>query len=305
MSLIDFSQVHTRRSLTLLALGALAGLAIAGYGLFTAQGTATRGIPPEAMATVNGRLILRTDFVSQVQTQFGITFAESTQEQRDRVLSDMISEELMVQRGLEADLASYDPDVRQALVNGVELQIFADVLAQQPTEAQLKDYYEKHQKKYMRDGIMQLRDLMLTQGPQGSSPEPAQSAHLAVEELRHGAALETVMTKYELKDSRKLLDSGHVDTGDVFDFSAWARLDPKVFEVASAMKSGQISDPIAAADGVHLVVMVKREPPEQRQFKDVSNEVWADIKKEAQEKVRLANVAYLKSKADIKTAGAQ
>src|SRR5262245_27676424 len=107
LSLLDFSQAHTRRSLTLLAAGALVGLAIAGYGLFTAQGTATHSIPPEAIATVNGRLILRTDFVTQVQTQFGITFKESTREQRERVLQDMIDEELMVQRGLEADLASY------------------------------------------------------------------------------------------------------------------------------------------------------------------------------------------------------
>jgi len=30
-------------------------------------------------------------------------------------------------------------------VNGVELQIFADVLARQPTNQQLADYYGKHQ----------------------------------------------------------------------------------------------------------------------------------------------------------------
>ena len=161
LSLIDFSQTNTRRSLALLALGALLGLAIAGYGLFTAAGTATHTVPPEAIATVNGRLILRTDFVTQVQTQFGITFKESTREQRERVLDDMIDEELMVQRGLEADLASYDPEVRQALVNGVELQIFADVLAQQPTDEELKNYYETHKDRYVRDGIMMMRDLVV------------------------------------------------------------------------------------------------------------------------------------------------
>jgi len=81
--------------------------------LFTARGTATRGIPAEAIATVNGRLVLRTDFVTQVQTQFGVAFAESTEAQRQRVLDDMVAEELTVQRGLDVDLASYDPEVRQ------------------------------------------------------------------------------------------------------------------------------------------------------------------------------------------------
>jgi parvulin-like peptidyl-prolyl isomerase len=304
LSFLDFSQAHTRRSFTLLAIGALVGLAIAGYGLFTAPGTATRGIPAEAIATVNGRLILRTDFVTQVQTQFGVPFAESTEAQRRRVLDDMIAEELMVQRGLEADLASYDPEVRQALVNGVELQIFADVLARQPTDEQLKDYYEKHKDRYVRDGIMQLRDLMIPTGG-GSQQSPEQAfpiARKAADALRHGKALDAVMSEFGMRDSRKLLDSGHIDTGDVFDFSARARLDPQVFAVASKLGAGQTSDPVVASDGVHVLVMFKREPPRQRPFSEVGNEVWTDLKKDAQDQVRKGNLKYLAGKADIRIA---
>jgi len=295
LAFFDFSQAHTRRSLTLLAIGAITGLAIAGYGLFTAQGTATRTIPAEAIATVNGRLILRTDFVTQVQTQFGVPFSDSTTAQRQRVLDDMVAEELMVQRGLDADLASYDPEVRQALVNGVELQIFADVLARQPTEEQLKEYYAKDKAKYVRDGIMQVRDLVV---PAASGQAP-QTAEQAVAALRKGTALEAVMKQYGLQDSRKLLDSGHVDTGDVFDFSAKARLDPQVFAVAEKLGAGQISDPVAAADGMHVVVMIKRDPPRQRDYDEVRNEVWTDLKKEAQDTVRAGNLKYLAGKATI------
>jgi hypothetical protein len=304
LSFLDFSQAHTRRSLTLLAIGALVGLAIAGYGLFTAQGTATRGMPSEAIATVNGRLILRTDFVTQVQTQFGVPFAETTEAQRQRVLDDMVAEELMVQRGLEADLASYDPEVRQALVNGVELQIFADVLARQPTEEQLQDYYEKHKPRYVRDGIMQLRDLMIPAGAgsQQSNEQALPIAAQATAALRHGKPLEAVMSAFGLRDSRKLLDSGHIDLGDVFDFSAQARLDPRVFAVASQLTAGQTSDPVIAADGVHVVVMTKRDPPHQRPFSEVRNEVWTDLKKDAQDQVRKGNLKYLAGKADIRIA---
>jgi parvulin-like peptidyl-prolyl isomerase len=303
LSIFDFSQAHTRRSLILLAVGALTGLAIAGYGLFTAQGTATRGLPAEAIATVNGRLILRTDFVTQVTTQFGVPFAESTTAQRQRVLDDMVAEELMVQRGLEADLASYDPEVRQALVNGVELQIFADVLARQPTDQQLQEYYTKHQEKYVRDGIMQLRDLMIpVTGQQQPPEETLHAAHKAAKALRHGDPLEEVMKQFGLQDSRKLLDSGHVDTGDVFDFSAKARLDAPVYEVARKLKAGETSDPIVVPDGVHVVAMLKREPPHQRPFAEVTNEVWTDLKKDAQDQVRAGNLRYLAGKADIKIA---
>jgi hypothetical protein len=45
----------------------------------------------------------------------------------ETILGDMIDEELMMQRGLEIDLPSYDPEVRNALVAGVELEVTADV----------------------------------------------------------------------------------------------------------------------------------------------------------------------------------
>src|SRR6202011_586567 len=96
----------------LLASGALIGLAIAGYGLFTAKGTRSRTVPPEAVALADQRQILRSDFMKQPQTQFVIPFAQTTREQRHRVLQDMITGDLTVQRGLEIDLPSYDPDVR-------------------------------------------------------------------------------------------------------------------------------------------------------------------------------------------------
>jgi parvulin-like peptidyl-prolyl isomerase len=68
------------------------------------------------------------------------------------------------------------------------------------------------------------------------------------------------------------------------------------------MKAGDVSDPVVAGDGVHVVVMQKREPPRQREFAEVSNEVWTDLKKDAQDQVRAGNLKYLASKADIRIA---
>ena len=110
-----------------------------------------------------------------------------------------------------------------------------------------------------------------------------------------------MLKQYGLTDSRKLLDSGHIDTGNIFDFSAKARLDPAVFAAATKLEAGQTSDPIVTSDGsVHVVVMIQRAPAQQRQYADVGNEVWADLKKEAQDQVRAANLKYLRSKASIR-----
>jgi parvulin-like peptidyl-prolyl isomerase len=301
-SALDFTRVNTRRSLVLLAIGAICGIALAGYGLFTAKGTRVHGVPPEAIALVNQRPILRTDFITQVQTQYSVRFAETTAEQRQKVLDDMIDEEMMVQRGLEVDLPSFDPDVRSTLVAGVELQLYADVLAQKPSQQQLQAYYDAHRTKYLRDGIMQLRDLMAPVSAQRPAADAQRDASAAVAALRRGVALEQVMAQFNLTDSRRLLDSGHVDTGEVFDFAARARLEPAVFAAAQGLASGQVSDPVATADAVHVVVMVKRTPPAQRAFADVSNEVWRDVTEDAKRKVRENNLRYLRTKADIQVA---
>lgn len=282
------------------ALGALIGLAIAGYGLFTAKGTQSHAVPPEDLALVNGRPILRSDFMTQVQTQFSLPFAQSSPAQRRRVLDDMLAEELQVQRGLEIDLPSFDPDVRTAMVAGVELEVSADVLAQQPTEQQLRDYYAAHVGKYVSQGQLRLRDLVARSGGAGRSADQAMSdAQQAVTALRAAVPLEKVMQRYRLEDSRALLDSGQVDTGEVFEFAAKAKLGTEVYAAAATLHGGQVSDPIPQSDGVHVVVMVEHQMPVQQDYAAAADKVWNDFKNDAQMQVRAAEVRYLRSRADI------
>jgi len=91
---------------------------------------------------------LRSDFVAQTQVETAMPYDQTTKEQRLKVLGEMIDEELMVQRGLEVDLAASDPDVRAAEVAGVQLEVDADVLAQQPSDEQLESYFNSHRDKY-------------------------------------------------------------------------------------------------------------------------------------------------------------
>src|SRR5215470_6609376 len=155
------AEVHPRRSLLIFALGTTLGLAVAAYGLFSAAGTRIAGVPAEDVALVNGRHILRSDFITQVQLETSLPYEMTTKEQRLKVLNEMLDEELLVQRGLEVDLAASDPDVRMAEVMGVQLQIDADVLAQAPSDEELQKYYEAHKDKYNGEGIMALRDLVI------------------------------------------------------------------------------------------------------------------------------------------------
>lgn len=282
-----------RRSLVLFACGALIGLAFAGYSLFTAKGTRTSTVPPEVIALINGRPILRSDFTTQVQAQFSLPFDQSTPAQRREVLHDMIAEELSVQRGVEIDLPSFDPDVRAAMAAGVELEVTASVLAQQPTQEQMRQWYGTHKEKYASDASYRLRDFVARTGPTRDAAKAAADAAQAVAALRSGRSPEQVAKGFGLEDS------GSVDTGTVFDFAARAKLEAPVYAAASRLVAGGVSDPVAAADGVHIVVMIEHRASEPQAYEAVADRVWADYKKEAQDQVLRSNVDFLRGRADI------
>ena len=289
----DSQGAANRRSLILFACGALIGLAFAGYSLFTAKGTRTGTVPPEAMVLVNGRPILRSDFTTQVQTQFGLPFEQSTPAQRSEVLQEMIAEELGVQRGVEIDLPSFDPDVRAAMTAGVELEVTASVLAQQPTQEQMRQWYAMHKEKYASDASYRLRDFVARPGPARDGAKAVADAAQAVAALRSGRSPGQVAKGFGLEDS------GRVDTGTVFDFAARARLEAPVYAAASRLAAGGVSDPVAAADGVHVVVMVEHRASEPQAYEAVADRVWADYKQQAKDQVLRSNVDFLRGRADI------
>jgi parvulin-like peptidyl-prolyl isomerase len=299
VSFFDYKQVSVSRSMVMLAAGALVGLVIAGYGLFTAKGTRTRGVPPEAIALVNQRQILRSDFMTQAQAEFTVPFAQTTRAQRDKVLDDMINEELLMQRGLEIDLPSYDPDVRTALVAGVELEVTAEVIAQQPTTEELRTFYEAHKERYSSEALMQLRDLLLQ--PKDSQPIAAARAMAgeAAAALRRGQALDAVKARYGMVDSGRFVDSGHVDLGDIYGFAVHAKVDATLEAAIVALKDGEVSEPVEQNDGVHVIVMRRHQFPVAESFEEATNRVWTDVKTAAQNKVRAANLAYLRGRAEI------
>jgi parvulin-like peptidyl-prolyl cis-trans isomerase-like protein len=282
-----------------LALGALLGLAIAGYALFTAKGTRSRSVPPEDLALVNSRPILRSDFMTQVQTEFTTPFAQSTPEQRAKVLQEMVAEELQVQRGLEIDLPSFDPDVRTTLVAGVQLEITADVLAQQPTERELHAYYEAHKSRYVGEGVLRMRDLVAKSGSAAGAQQTMANAQQAMAALRAGMPVDHAVQRYRLEDSGALMAAGHVDTDEIFEFAAKAKLAREIYAAAAVLQRGQVSEPIRQSDGVHVVVMLEHRMPVQEDYGAAADRVWTDYKNDAQTRVRDANVRYLRGRADI------
>jgi hypothetical protein len=291
------AETHPARSLILFAAGTALGLGIAAYGLFSVPGTRIVGVPGEDVALVNGRHILRSDFITQIQLETSLPYEQTTPEQRLKVLNEMIDEELLVQRGLEVDLAASDPDVRAYMVAGVQLQVDADVLAQQPSDEALDKYFKEHMDKYTGEGIMALRDFVVSRGPGGTGetpiPQLVAKAKQAADAFRMGRDSDDIAATFGLADS------GKIDRGDLFDFAVKIKLSPTLYAASTKLDARQASEPIEEDGNVHVLLMEKRQRSTVHTLEDARDAVLADFKREEQARVENANLSYLKSKADI------
>jgi hypothetical protein len=289
----DFKRVNQARSITFFSLGAAIGLAIAGFGLLTAKGTVSHAVPPENVALVNQRPILRTDFIAQTETELGKPFAEATVAERLKVLDEMIREELFVQRGLELDFPGTDPDTRTALVAAVEQQVVADVTTHQPADAELQKHFEENRANYATEGTMTLHNLVLPKA-KSDGPDAMATAQKAADALRAGMPLDEVEKTFGLQE----LVPEHA-SDEQFYFAQKIHLDEPLYERALALNDGEVSAPVAAGDGIHVIQMVKQVKPLPLTFERVRSQVLNDYVTAAKKRLEDADLRYLRDKADI------
>ena len=290
----SFSRTTPRRAFFLLGTGAVLGLLIAGFGLFTSKGTTVDFVPPEDVALVNQQPILQVDFDAQLQSVYDLTPDKASDAQKRKVLHDMIREEVYVQRGLELGMPESDPDTRNALVSSVEQQVLADITTDSPSDQKLQAFYDAHRARYASEGSITVSDLL---APASEGWDAAQAkASDAATALEHGMAVSEAIAKFGLKDTRKT-------SGEEFYFAARLHLGAALFAAASALKSGQVSAPVKSADGYHVLAVAQNTPPVKMSFADAREQVLTDYKNDAEAKLQANEEKFLIGRADILLAG--
>lgn len=282
---------RARRSLLITAAGALIGLIIAGYALFTAKGTSTLSVPAEDVALVNQQPIARADYFTQLKATYQVDYSQATPEQRRKVLDDMIREELFVQRGKELDVAETDPDVRAAMVNSVEQMSASDVATRQPSEQSLLVYYTDHQDRYSTEGIITALDLVF---PDSSHAERAAAALGSA--LGSGSPVATVISNFQGGNSGKL-------DGEEFYFAAKLHLGDTLFDSARKLPDGGVSKPVQQPDGVHLLYVVANKPPKLRSFDEARTAVLNDFRNDEIKRSTAQYQTFLTRRAGVQIAG--
>jgi parvulin-like peptidyl-prolyl isomerase len=284
MKLGNLSVLNYRRGLGLMVIGAIIGLLLAAYGLFTAKGTSTFLVPAEDVALVNQQPIVRSDFDAQLRTLYDVGPAHATPEQRRRVLDDMIREELFVQRGIELDVATADPSVRMALVSAVEQQNATDAMTAMPSAEKLLAYYTANKPRYSSDGYFIAREIVF---PTGSA------AQLAVAK---GLSADQAIARFGGHDSKRI-------DGPEFYFAAAIHLGDKLAKMAMALPNGGVSAPVTLPDGVHMIFMEKNVPPEALEFAKAEAKVLADYRQENAQRMQIHEQEFLRKRANVLIAG--
>jgi hypothetical protein len=292
------SEVNFPRAMLLYVLGALVGLGLAGYGLFTAQGTVTRGVPPEDVALVNQRPVLRSDFITQLESETGLRFEQAPRTEQLRVLAEMVNEELLVQRGLELDFAETDQDTRNALVAIVNQQMTADVTTSTPTGQQLREWYDTHRPDYSTEGTMTACDLVLA-SPKGADAQAFAAralprAQAAASALRAGQPLAAVLARSGLANANKCEEN--------FWFAMKLHLGERLFALAQGLEAGATTDAVALPDGVHVVLVQKNAPPVPMSFEVAHDKVEGDYKADREARVTAATMRFLRQRSRIAVA---
>jgi hypothetical protein len=284
----DPARVSSLRSFVLMSIGALIGLLLAGYSLFTARGASTLSVPAEDVALVNQQAISRSDYLILLQTLYGVDLSHATREQRQKVLNDMIREELFVQRGKELDLASSDPEVRSALVNAVELETSENAITAQPNEATLRDFYTRHPDRYVSEGMMNVRDWVLPGGdPDGLAGN--------LETLKSAISVPETLARLHAHESGKT-------RGEEFYFAAKIHLGDQLFASARELSDGTASAPIQLSDGVHVLYMLTNRRPLPFDFAKARPQVLNDYRNQAIDQLKAGDESFLRKRANVRIA---
>lgn len=283
--------VNHARALACSAIGAIVGLSIAGYGLFTAAGTATRAVPDEAVALINGQPILRGDFSTQLESQTGETLATSSRDTQLNVLNDMVREELLVQRSLELNFGETDQDVRNALVSAVTRQITVQVATANPTQQQLRAFYEQNPGRFTTEGKIALRDFIVSNASGRTTEETLRAAAAAAEALRSGSPVQSVMRDFDLQERER-------HETDYY-FAVKYRLGDALFARVRELHPGQVSDPQQVGTDIHIVQVLENEMPQPLSFEAAGNQVLSEYKEAEQTRLMQATIEFLRSKSSI------
>jgi len=282
----------------LLAIGAGAGVALAATGLVASSVTRGRGLPPGAVARVNGALVRGDDYARSLDALERDRRAGREPADRRLVLDRLIDEELLVQRGLELGLARQDARVRRDLTAAVIDAVVTEHEDGTPPDAELEAFYRRERDFFARPGRLRVRQLWCRADTAADAPSAEARARAAAASLRAGEDFAGVRARLGDPEIAPLPDA-LLSPAKLLD-----HLGPTALRAALELEAGAVSDPVRSATGYHVLQVIEREAEWVPPREEVADEVVAEYRRRRGERALRAYLDALRARAEVEIAPA-
>ena len=286
------------RGSVLLAIGAGAGVALAASGLVASSVTRGRGLPPGAVARVNGTLLRADDYARSLDALERDRRAGAEPADRRLVLDRLIDEELLVQRGLELGLARQDARVRRDLTAAVIDAVVTEHEDGTPSGADLEAFYRRERDFFARPGRLRVRQLWCRADTAADAPSAEARARAAAASLRAGEDFAGVRARLGDPEIAPLPDA-LLSPAKLLD-----HLGPTALRAALELEAGAVSDPVRSATGYHVLQVIEREAEWVPPREEVADEVVAEYRRRRGERALRAYLDALRARAEVEIAPA-
>jgi len=282
----------------LLAIGAGAGVALAATGLVASSVTRGRGLPPGAVARVNGALVRGDDYARSLDALERDRRAGREPADRRLVLDRLIDEELLVQRGLELGLARQDARVRRDLTAAVIDAVVTEHEDGTPPDAELEAFYRRERDFFARPGRLRIRQLWCRADTAADAPSAEARARAAAASLRAGEDFAGVRARLGDPEIAPLPDA-LLSPAKLLD-----HLGPTALRAALELEAGAVSDPVRSATGYHVLQVIEREAEWVPPRAEIADEVVAEYRRRRGERALRAYLDGLRARAEVEIAPA-
>ena len=286
------------RGSVLLAIGAGAGVALAASGLVASSVTRGRGLPPGAVACVNGALLRADDYTRSLDALERDRRAGREPADRRHVLDRLIDEELLVQRGLELGLARQDARVRRDLTAAVIDAVVTEHEDGTPPDAELEAFYRRERDFFARPGRLRVRQLWCRADTAADAPSAEARARAAAASLRAGEDFAGVRARLGDPEIAPLPDA-LLSPAKLLD-----HLGPTALRAALELEAGAVSDPVRSATGYHVLQVIEREAEWVPPREEIADEVVAEYRRRRGERALRAYLDGLRARAEVEIAPA-
>ncbi len=284
-----------RRPRFLLALGALAGLALAGVELVRPS---SHEVPlsGDTIAVVNGHPVARPDFESAVSALAADRRSAIDATDRRRILDRLIEEQLLVERGIDLDLPRRDPRVRAEVVAAVIDTISSEASAREPSAAEVARFYAENGDLFAEPGRIRARQVLVRVAP-GETEESARArAEAAAERLRAGEEHAAVVAALGDTPIAPLPDA-LLPPQKLREY-----LGPTVARAALELEPGRVGDPVRSSLGYHVLEALERERGRLAPLEEIESQVRAEWRRRKADQALREYLDDLRSRAQVTTA---